>query len=152
MREGWRRRCFLSLAVLGLSLACSGGSDSPTESMRVDAIRIVSISPTQGAELRIGETPEVVARLSYRFAQAEGGRVSVLSFPAPIGFPILTDPLIAGSAVTGRDGEVTLRFRLLLDDPDAELGPGDIIVDFSLFPTGQTQTSTIAQARFRLVR
>jgi hypothetical protein len=140
------------LVTVALILGCGGGS-SPTESEpREDSLVLVSINPPEDSRLKIGGTIRVDARFRYRLKQAAGGKVTVLVLPLPFGLPILTNPLPAQVVVQGPEGEATLSFDLLLDDPDEPLRPGSIGVDFTLFPEGQTRSTTIVRARYELVR
>jgi hypothetical protein len=101
--------------------------------------------------VRLGDKVQVLARFRYTFAQPAGGKIGVLVYPLPFGFPVFTDPLIAEADVEGQQGEATLRFSMLLNDPDRQLRPGPIAADFSLFAQGQRVSTTHVQVRYEVV-
>ena len=140
--------------ITTLALGCGGGgggSSSPTEPARRDTIVLLSVDPPEGTRVRLGSKVQVVARFRYTFAQAAGGKIAVLVYPLPFGLPLFTDPLLAQTDVEGQQGEATLRFSILLNDPDQQLRPGPITADFSLFPQGQRVSTTHVQVRYEVV-
>ena len=50
-----------------------------------------------------------------------------------------------------QEGEATLRFAILLDDPDQQLRPGLIAADFVLFPRGQRESTASVLIRYEVV-
>jgi hypothetical protein len=140
------------LVTAALILGCGGGGSSPTESTpRGDSLVLLSVNPPEGSRLKIGGEVHVDARFRYRFEQAAGGKISVLVLPLPFGLPLLTNPLLAQVAVQGPEGEASLSFDILLDDPDEPLRPGFIAADFPLFAQGQTQSTASVRVRYELV-
>jgi hypothetical protein len=101
--------------------------------------------------VRLGGKIQVLARFHYTFEQPAGGKINVLVHPLPIGLPLLTDPLLAEADVEGQEGEATLRFTILLDDPDQQLSPGFIGADFISFPQGQRESTASFQVRYEIV-
>ena len=134
-----------------LVLGCGGGSSSPTEPVRRDTLVLLSVDPPEGTRVRLGGEVQVTARFRYAFKQSAGGKIVVIALPLPFGLPILTDPLLAQADVEGQEGEATLRFTLLLDDPDQQLRPGPIAANFALFPRGQRESTASALVRYEVV-
>jgi hypothetical protein len=137
--------------ITTLALGCGGGSSSPTEPARRDTIVLLSVDPPEGTRVRLGGEVQVLARFRYAFAQPAGGQIVVLVYPLPFGLPLLTNPLLAQANVEGQQGEATLRFSILLNDPDQQLRPGPITADFALFPQGQRESTTHVQVRYEVV-
>lgn len=140
------------VVMTALAFGCGGGSSSPTEpAARRDTLVLLSVDPPAGTRVRLGGEVQVFARFRYTFEQSAGGRVAVLVHPLPFGLPLFTDPLLAQADVEGQEGEATLRFAILLDDPDQQLRPGPIAADFALFPRGQRESVTRVQIRYEVV-
>jgi hypothetical protein len=142
--------------ITTLALGCGGGggggSSSPTEPARRDTIVLLSVDPPEGTRVRLGGKVQVLARFRYAFAQPTGGgQIGVLVYPLPFGLPLLTNPLVAQANVEGQQGEATLRFSILLNDPDQQLRPGPITADFALFAQGQRESTTQVQVRYEVV-
>lgn len=140
----------LVLAVL--ILGCGGGGSSPTEPAHRDSIALLSVQPAAGTHAQIGGEIHVVARFRYTFEKPDGGSISVLVYPLPIGLPLITNPLLAKVELQGQEGEVTFPFDILLDESLSPLHTGPITADFALFPKGQTQATAVVQVRYELVR
>lgn len=140
------------VVIAALAFGCGGGSSSPTEpAVRRDTLVLLSVDPPEGTRVRLGEEVQVLARFRYTFEQPVGGTISVLVHPLPFGLPLFTDPLLAQADIEGQEGEATLRFAILLDDPDQQLLPGSIAADFALFPRGQRVSTTRVQVRYEVV-
>lgn len=144
-----RRALAVSITfVMAISaFGCGGGSSSPTEPARQDSLVLLSVEPAQGAHVPLGKRVPVRARFHYTFKEAAGGKIGVLAYPLPPNLPILTDPLLAQAVVAGQDGEATLVFDLLLDDPALQ-PPSVIVMSFALFPQGQTVSTTGVDVRY----
>jgi hypothetical protein len=140
------------VVMTALAFACGGGSSSPTSpTVRRDTLVLLSVDPPEGTRVRLGGEVQVLARFRYTFEQPAGGKIAVIVHPLPFGLPLVTDPLFAQADVEEQEGEATLRFAILLDDPDQQLRPGLIAANFALFPRGQTETRTIVQIRYEVV-
>jgi len=142
------------VVMIASAFGCGGGgsSSSPTEpTVRRDRLVLLSVDPPAGTRVRLGEEVQVFARFRYTFGQSAGGKVAVLVHPLPFGLPLLTNPLLAQADVEGQEGEATLRFAILLDDPDQQLSPGPIEADFALFPRGQRESVGSVQIRYEVV-
>ena len=141
----------VTLVVLAvLAFGCGGGSSSPTEPVRRDSLVLLSAEPVQGAHVRFGERVPVRARFRYTFGEPAGGKIGVLVYPLPFDLPILTDPLPAQAVVEGQEGEVTLLFDLMLDDPALQSVPRAIVASFALFPQGQTSSTAVVEIRYEV--
>jgi hypothetical protein len=101
--------------------------------------------------LQLGGRVQVLARFRYTFEQPAGGKIGLIVHPLPLGLPLLTDPLLVQTNVEGQEGEATLRFTILLDDPDQPLRPGVIAADFALFPKGQRESTASVLIRYEVV-
>jgi hypothetical protein len=151
MRRALARRATL-IVMIALAMGCGGRSSSPAEpAAQRDSIVLLSVDPPEGTHVQLGGRVQVVARFRYTFAQPAGGKIEVLVTPLPFGLPLLTDPLLAQVDVAGQEGEATLRFAILLDDPDHQLRPGPIGANLTLFPQGQNQSTTNVQIRYEVV-
>ena len=140
------------VVMIALAIGCGGRSSSPAEpAARSDSIVLLSVDPPEGTHMPLGGRVQVTARVRYTFQQPAGGTVEVVVTPLPFGLPLLTDPLLAHVHVDGQEGEATLRFAILLDDPDHQLHPGPIAADLFLLPQGQNQSSTSVQIRYEVV-
>jgi hypothetical protein len=140
------------VVMITLALGCGGRSSSPTEpAARRDSIVLLSVDPPEGTHVPLGGRVQVTARVRYTFEQAAGGTIDLIVTPLPFGLPLLTDPLLAQVHVEGQEGEATLRFAILLDDPDHQLRPGPIAAELFLLPQGQNQSSTSVQIRYEVV-
>jgi len=140
------------VVMIALVMGCGGRSSSPAEpAARSDSIVLLSVDPPEGTHMQLGGRVQVTARVRYTFQQPAGGTVEVVVTPFPFGLPLLTDPLLAQVHVDGQEGEATLRFAILLDDPDHQLRPGPIAANLALFPQGQNQSSISAQIRYEVV-
>jgi hypothetical protein len=138
--------------MVALACGCGGRSSSPAEpAARRDSIVLLSVDPPEGTHVQLGGRVQVVARFRYTFAQTAGGSIDTVVTPLPFGLPLLTDPLLAQVHVEGQEGEATLRFAILLDDPDRQLHPGPIGADLFLLPQGQNQSTTSVQIRYEVV-
>ena len=141
----------VTLVVLAvLAFGCGGGSSSPTEPVRRDSLVLLSVEPAQGAHVRFGERVAVRARFRYTFREPAGGKIGVLVYPLPFDLPILTDPLLAQAVIEGQEGEVTLLFDLMLDDPALQSVPRTIVASFALFPQGQTSSAAVVEIRYEV--
>src|SRR5579872_6709402 len=135
----------LLVVMIALALGCGGRSSSPSEpAARTDSIVLLSVDPPEGTHMKLGGRVQVTARFRYTFAQAAGGKIESIVTPFPFGLPLLTDPLLAQVAVAGQEGEATLGFAIVLDDPDHQLQPGPIVANLALFPQGQNQSAISA--------
>lgn len=135
-----------------LAFGCGGGSSSPSEpGVRRDTLVLLSVDPPEGTRVRLGGKVQVTARFRYTFAQSAGGKIIVIVLPLPFGLPILTNPLLAQADVEGQEGEATLRFTMLLDDPDQQLRPGPIAANFALFPRGQRESTVSTLVRYEVI-
>jgi hypothetical protein len=140
------------VVMAALAFGCGGGSSSPTEpAARRDTLVLLSVDPPEGTRVQLGGRVQVLARFRYTFEQPAGGKIGVIVHPLPFGLPLLTNPLIAQADVEGQEGEATLRFAILLDDPDQQLGPGVIAADFALFPRGQRESTASVLIRYEVV-
>jgi hypothetical protein len=140
------------VVMTALAFGCGGGSSSPTEpAIRRDTLVLLSAAPPEGTRVQLGGKVQVLARFRYTFEKAAGGKIGVLVHPLPFGLPLLTDPLLAQADVEGQEGEATLRFTILLDDPDQQLRPGFIAANFTLFPRGQRESTVGVQIRYEVV-
>jgi hypothetical protein len=148
MREARAIRIGLALMVVS-ALGCGGGSSSPTEPAQRDSLTLVSVQPAQGAQLRIGDTVEVLARMRYSFVNPGGGQIGVIAYPLPFGLPIFTDPFQFN--LEGQQGEATLLLDMYLADPDEPLRPGMIQASFALFPQGQRESTASVDIRYEVV-
>jgi hypothetical protein len=142
-----------SVAVLSLVALGCHGSSSPSEPARQDALSLVSLSPAEGTVLAYGGTVDVTLRARYSFASANRGQIGLIAYPGsggfPTGLPIFTDPFFF--PVEGREGEVTLRFRVYFNLSDPPLPKGSrVTLDFALFPEGVNQSSTGFNAHYQL--
>jgi hypothetical protein len=137
------------MAVLAFNCG-GGGSSSPTEPARRDTLALLSVEPGQGAHVGSGKRVPIRARFHYLFKDTAGGKIAVIATPAPIGLPILTDPLLAQAVVGTQEGEATLAFDLVLDDPDLHPVPKAIVMSFVLFPQGQTVSTTNVEVRYEV--
>jgi hypothetical protein len=137
--------------MTALVLGCGGRSSSPSEPAARDSIVLLSVDPPEGTHVPLGGRVQVTARVRYTFAQPAGGTIESVVTPVPFGLPLLTDPLLAQVHVEGQQGEATLRFAILLDDPDHQLRPGPIAAALFLLPQGQNQSSTSVQFRYEVV-
>ena len=136
MRRDLALSVILSLIAV-LAFGCGGGSSSPTEPARQDTLVLLSVEPAQGAHVGIGKRVPIRARFHYTFKDTAGGKIVVIATPAPIGLPILTDPLLAQAVVGTQEGDATLTFDLVLDDPDLHPIPSAVVMSFALFAQGQ---------------
>lgn len=146
-----RRNLALSVTLFVmavLAFGCGGGSSSPTEPARQDSLVLLSVEPAQGAHVGFGKRVPVRARFHYAFKEPAGGKISVLAYPLPLNLPILTDPLPAQAVVDAQEGEATLLFDLVLDDPDLRPIPSTIVMSFTLFPRGQTTSTVFVEIRY----
>jgi hypothetical protein len=109
------------------------------------------VDPPEGTHVQLGGKVQVIARFRYKFEQAAGGKIGVIVFPQPFGLPLLTDPLLVPADVEGQEGEATLRFAILLNDPDQQLHPGLIAANFALFPRGQRESTASVLIRYEVV-
>jgi len=140
------------VVMTALAFGCGGGSSSPTEpANRRDTLVLLSAAPPEGTRVQLGGKVQVLARFRYTFKQSAGGKIGVLVHPLPFGLPLLTDPLLVQTDVEGQEGEATLRFTILLDDPDQQLRPGFIAADFALFPNGQRESTASVLIRYEVV-
>lgn len=140
------------VVMTALAFGCGGRSSSPTEpAIRRDTLVLLSAAPPEGTRVQLGGKVQVLARFRYTFEQSAGGKIGVLVHPLPFGLPLLTDPLVAQTDVEGQEGEATLRFTILLDDPDQQLRPGSIAADFALFPRGQRESTASVLIRYEVV-
>lgn len=140
------------VVMTALAFGCGGGSSSPTEpATRRDTLVLLSADPPEGTRVQLGGRVQVLARFRYTFEQPVGGKIGVIVHPLPFGLPLLTDPLLAQADVEGQEGEATLRFAILLDDPDQQLRPGLIAADFALFPRGQRESTASVLIRYEVV-
>ena len=139
------------LVMTALAFGCGGGSSSPTEPARRDTLVLLSVDPPEGTRVRLGGEVQVLARFRYTFQQPAGGRINVIVHPLDFGLPLLTDPLLARADVEGQEGEATLRFNILLNDPDQQLRPGIIVANFILFPQGQRESTTSVRVRYEVI-
>lgn len=136
--------------LLVLGLACGGGSSSsPTEPARRDSLVLLIVEPAQGSTVRLDEPLEVRARFRYSFADAASGTISVIAIPVPFDVPVLAFPFQA--AVQGAEGEATTTFDLLRLDPSLP-PPSSVVARFTLFPEGQTTSSTTLEVRYPVER
>ena len=148
-----RRDLALRVTLVGLAVlafGCGGGSSSPTEPVRRDSLVLLSVEPAQGAHVRFGERVPVRARFRYTFREPAGGKIGVLVYPLPFDLPILTDPLLVQAVVEGQEGEATLLFDLVLDDPALQSVPRAIVASFALFPQGQTSSAAVVEIRYEV--
>lgn len=148
-----RRKLTLSVSLFMLAvlaLGCGGGSSSPTEPVRRDSLTLLSLEPAQGARVELGKKLPVRARFRYAFKEPGGGKIGLLVYPLPLNLPILTDPLLTQAVVDAQEGEVTLLFDLLLDDPDLKSKPKTIVMSFALFPQGQTNATADVEVRYQV--
>ena len=151
MRVTLARRVTL-VVMTALALGCGGGSSSPTEpAVRRDALVLLSVDPPEGTRVQLGREVQVLARFRYTFEQPAGGKIGLIVHPLPFGLPLLTDPLLVQADVEGQQGEATLRFAILLDDPDQQLRPGSIAANFALFPQGQRVSTASVPIRYEVV-
>lgn len=140
------------VVMITLACGCGGRSSSPAEpAARSDSIVLLSVDPPEGTHVPLGGRVQVTARFRYSFAQPGGGKIESIVTPFPFGLPLLTDPLLAQVDVAGQEGEATLRFDIVLNDPDRQLRPGPIVANLALFPRGQNQSSISAQIRYEVV-
>jgi hypothetical protein len=140
------------VVMTALALGCGGGSSSPTEpAVRRDKLVLLSVDPPEGTRVQLGGKVQVLARFRYTFEQPAGGKIGVIVHPLPFGLPLFTDPLLVQADVEGQQGEATLRFAILLNDPDQQLRPGSIAADFVLFPRGQRESTASVQIRYEVV-
>jgi hypothetical protein len=136
--------------LLVLCLACGGGSSSsPTEPARRDSLVLLSVEPAQGSTVRLDEPLEVRARFRYTFADAASGRISVFAIPVPFDLPVLAFPL--QFSVQGTEGEATTTLDILRLDPSLP-PPSSVVARFTLFPEGQTTSSTTVEVRYQVER
>jgi len=146
----WDLALRVTLVMAVLAFGCGGGSSSPTEPARQDSLVLLSVEPAQGAHVGFGNRVPVRARFRYSFKEPAGGKIGVLVYPLPFDLPILTDPLLAQAVVEGQEGEVTLLFDIVLDDPDLQSIPRAIVASFALFPQGQTRSTAIVEIRYEV--
>lgn len=143
------------VVMTALAFGCGGGSSSPTEptepAVRRDTLVLLGVDPPEGTRVQLGGEVQVLARFRYTFEQPAGGKIGVIVHPLPFGLPLLTDPLLAQADVERQEGEATLRFAILLDDPDQQLRPGFIAANFALFPRGQRESTASVQIRYEVV-
>lgn len=140
------------IVMIALASGCGGGSSSPTDpAARRNTLVLLSVDPPEGTRVQLGGKVQVLARFRYTFEKPAGGKIGVLVVPLPFGLPVLTSPLIAQAEVEGQEGETTLRFTILLDDPDRQLRPGPIAADFTLFPQGQRESTIGVLVRYEVV-
>jgi hypothetical protein len=142
-----------SVAVLSLvALGCHGSSSPSEPARRQDALSLVSLSPAEGTVLPYGGTVDVTLRARYSFASANRGQIGLIAYPGsglPTGPPIFTDPFFF--PVEGREGEVTLRFKVYFNLSDPPLPKGSrVTLDLALFPEGVNQSSTGFNAHYQL--
>jgi hypothetical protein len=137
------------VVIAALAFNCGGGSSSPTEPARRDSLVLLSAEPAQGAHVEFGKRVPVRARFRYTFKEPAGGKIGVLVYPLPFNLPILTDPLPAQLTVEGQEGEATLLFDIMLDDPDIQI-PKTIVVSCALFPQGQTTSPAVVEIRYEV--
>ena len=143
----------IALVVMtALAFGCGGGSSSPAEPpVRRDTLVLLSVDPPEGTRVQLGREIQVTARLRYTFERSAGGKIFVIVLPLPFGLPLLTNPLLAQADVEGQEGEATLRFTILLNDPDQQLRPGPIAANFALFPRGQRESTVDTLVRYEVV-
>jgi hypothetical protein len=140
------------VVMTALAFGCGGGSSSPTEpAARRNTLVLLSADPPEGTRVQLGGEVQVTARFRYTLEQPAGGTIGVIVVPLPFGLPLLTDPLLVQANVEGQEGEATIRFSILLNDPDQQLRPGPIAANFALFPRGQSQSTTSAMIRYEVV-
>jgi hypothetical protein len=140
------------VVMIALASGCGGGSSSPTEPAgRRDTLVLLSVDPPEGTRVRLGGEVQVLARFRYTFEQPAGGKIAVIVHPLPFGLPLFTDPLFVQADVEGQEGEATVRFAILLDDPDQQLRPGPIAANFALFPRGQRESTASVLIRYEVV-
>jgi hypothetical protein len=140
------------VVMTALAFGCGGGSSSPTEpAIRRDTLVLLSVDPPEGTRVQLGKEVQVLARFRYTFERPAGGKIGVIVHPLPFGLPLFTDPLLVQTDVEGQEGEATLRFAILLDDPDQQLRPGLIAADFALFPGGQRESTASVLSRYEVV-